>query len=218
MSSSFETSFQNMQEVESGFTDLYFRIKEPKVIWRYAVHHNDRQLRNITVLFRGSPEDILSSNEYGALLVNGKVIDILTCVDEDDPRVKAFQVVLPDTKGLDVNIVLAFQPHEFPEYQVRILADVGDPEEANINTEFGSIINKKVSGPDWTPEWTPKKFNLDQDIQTFVNMRRLDFETRQAELMLGIKRSNLGEKLDELVAWKTQRLLIDDRLDQLNRS
>jgi hypothetical protein len=210
-------NFQNMKEVESGFTDLYFRIKAPKVIWRYAVHHNDRQLRNITVLFRGPPEDILSSNEYGALLVNGKVIDVLTGVDEDDPRVKAFQVVLPTTKDLDINIVLAFQPHDFPENQVRILADVGDPEESNISTEFGSIVHGKVTGPEWTPEWTPKKFNLDQDIQTFVNLRRIDFETRQAELMLGIKRSTLGEKLDELVAWKTQRQLIDDRMQQLSR-
>lgn len=211
------SSFQNMKEVESGFTDLYFRVKTPKVIWRYAVHHNDRQLRNITVLFRGPPEDILSCNEYGALLVNGKIIDTLTSVDEDDSRVKAFQVVLPTTKDLDVNIVLVFQPHDFSENQIRILADVGDPEDKNINTEFGSIINGTVSGPEWTLDWTPKKFNLDQDIQTFVNLRKIDFETRQAELMLGIKRSTLGEKLDELVAWKTQRLLIDDRLQQLSR-
>jgi hypothetical protein len=173
-----------MEEVEEGFSELYYR--EGNNIWRYALHTKDKQVKNLTVLFRGGPDEILSHVKYGALLVNEKVIDVLKHVDEDDPRVQGFDIVLPSTKDLDVNLVLSFTHHEYAETKVRILADVGEPEEGNVATAVGAIIEGRVHGDLWTNTWSPKKVDFQEEINTIVSrvdMRqmKLDFEERQVK-------------------------------------
>jgi hypothetical protein len=209
-----------MEEVEEGFSDLYYR--QNNEIWRYALHTNDKQVKNITVLFRGSPDEILSHFKYGALLVNGRVIDLLKNVDDDDPRVQGFDVKLPFTKGLDINIVLTFTYHEYAESKIRILADVGPPEDGNVSA-YGTITDGVVEGDLWDSSWAPKKVHFQDDIDEVVSkidMSQLkrEFEQRQAEIILGVEPTTLASRLNEFVAWKAQRKAIDDRLNAISHS
>ena len=189
-------------------------------IWKYYVDHKDKQLKNITVLFRGTPDHILSRLIYGVLLVNDKVISTLTNVDEDDPRVMAFDLVIPNSTGLDIKILLCFKPHDYDEKMIRILADVCEAEDKPVKTDYGSIEKSEVKGDAWDKNWVPRKFDLDEEVEVFTETAakriKLDFETRQVEMVLGISRPSLSNRLDELVAWKAHRKAIDDRLAQLN--
>jgi hypothetical protein len=204
-----------MEEVEQGFT----RLQKCENVWKYEVIHKDKQLKNITVLFRGTPDHILSRLIYGVLLVNDKVISTLTNVDEDDPRVMAFDIEVPNPKGLDLQVVLSFKPHDYDEKMIRILADVCDAEDRPVKTAYGSIDKCEVKGDLWDQNWAPKKFDLDDEIEIFTETAakriKLDFETRQVEMVLGIHRATLANRLDELVAWKAHRKAIDDRLAEL---
>jgi len=217
-----------IKEREEGLSKL---INKDLECWTYEIS-SKLPLCNITVLFRGDPEEgILSAVSHGTLELGEKLIDQLTECNEEDPRVMEFNYfksLSPFPAFLKGKLTIRIYFHSYHKNepdQVRILAD---------EVHFSGLIPEQLSKGKWIfplpsctlccgngevkAEASRWKTILKEEIaeQKKLNQPFLNEKSDDVHLgHFGIKSEELESKLDLLVAWTVQRQLIREKMKEI---
>lgn len=216
-------------EIEQGFTE----VEKQGRIWTYKLQTKSLDaIFNITVLFRGDDDEILSHLQYGLLLANGICIDTLREAEYgNDKRVQEFKNFsrdnpLPSSFKCEFSIVLVFRDdHEYGLDKIRIIADSILKQEAlpssivyNYFSHLGSIEicngEMKVFGTQWTHDFAGAI--LDEEVEILIKSDDDESpKSRDVEMAEeSVTTRSLNDYLNYIVEWRAQRALLRKSLSK----
>jgi len=215
-------------EVEDG---LVSGMQKEGRVWRYELNASAfTTMHSITVLFRGSEDEILSEFLYGALLVDGVCVDLLKQdEDNDDERVKEFSAFpsenpFPCFAKSKVEIVLVFKrEHTFDTDKIRVLADAScaDEDMSDVYVRYTTPVAEFtvseckltiIKGDVWS--LSLPGLLLQQEVDKLVVRREV--LNPEDEDLPDTEMPTLFDRLDYIVAWKAQRELLESSLSSVN--
>jgi hypothetical protein len=231
----------DLTAVEVEGDSLFTLEKTSDTLWTYLLNTEKYYgLFNITMLFRGNDEDILSEILYVIMTVNGYCVDTLKSTNEDI-RVKEFlsfdeNNIFPSYANSTTKIIVAFKkPHEFQEDKIRIISDAilytDDLHKHNyyeFQTRIASleIVNNEIvvkQGELWTLDLIKDILDNETDLVIEKNLitectdsdiDSIDYEMKYNDLISD--EISFYMHLDSVIRWRSQQKLIREKLTQLN--
>jgi len=205
-------------EVEQGLT----RLEKEGRVWKYELLLSDvSAIHNLTVLFRGDEEEILSCLEYGALLINGICVDTLQQASySKDPRVKEFShftgINFLPAFEFQAHVYLIFRHnHLYAEDRIRVVADVIPgremiPETFEYSTKLCRLYYDgafHVDGLEWSIDFAGAL--IDDEVDAQITLGSVCESESDEEVLTA---HTLNDRLNDIVAWRAQRMLLRNAL------